>query len=215
MTDLAVWEARFRAFIEAQASDDASHGITHIERVVANAKRIAAEEEADLHIVLPAAWLHDCVVIEKHSPLRSQASRLAAQRAVQFLEDIGYPSTYRDAVAHAIEAHSFSAGIPPEALEARVVQDADRLDALGAIGLMRCFMVGERLGLPVYHPEDPFAQARTPDDRSYMLDHFYVKLLRLPASMQTEAGRKEAEQRVRFLEAFLDQLGRELNLPTA
>lgn len=208
---LADWKNRFKAFIDAQASSDASHGLAHIQRVVANAKRIMSSEGAEEAVVIPAAWLHDCVSVEKNSPLRAQASRLAAERAKSFLVDAGYPEEWIASIGHAIEAHSFSAGITPETLEAKVVQDADRLDALGAIGIARCFMVGERLGLPVYHPTDPFSQARTPDDRRYVLDHFYVKLLRLPETMQTEAGRKEAEQRAGFIKCFLDQLAREVS----
>lgn len=210
MGSLAEWESRFETFIVDQASADASHGLAHIQRVVANAKRIGTSEGAQEEVVIPAAWLHDCVIVEKSSPLRVRASMLAAERAKTFLTEHGYPQQWLAAIGHAIEAHSFSAGILPKTLDAKVVQDADRLDALGAIGVARCFMVGERIGLPVYHPTDPFCQTRTADDRQYVLDHFYVKLLRLPGTMQTDAGRVEAQQRADFLKQFLEQLRREL-----
>jgi len=113
-------------------------------------------------------------------------------------------------VRHAIEAHSYSAGIAPRTPEAKVVQDADRLDALGAIGLARCIAVGSALGRPVYEPEDPFCRTREPDDRGASVDHFYTKLLNLAGTMQTAAGRREAERRTAFLRAFLAQLETEI-----
>jgi uncharacterized protein len=113
-------------------------------------------------------------------------------------------------VRHAIEAHSYSAGIAPRTVEAKVVQDADRLDALGAIGLARCIAVGAALGRPVYESRDPFCREREPDDRGASVDHFYTKLLKLAATMQTAAGRREAGRRTAFLHAFLAQLESEI-----
>ena len=90
------------------------------------------------------------------------------------------------------------------------MQDADRLDALGAIGLARCIAVGAALGRPLYELEDPFCRSRTPDDRGASLDHFYAKLLKLADTMQTRAGRREAERRTEFLRAFIAQLETEI-----
>ncbi len=206
------WEAAFAAFLQAEGFHDASHDLEHIRRVVHNAKRIGRAEQANLNVVIPAAWLHDCVMVEKNAPDRAQASTMAAEHATRFLHSVGYPEHHIRPIAHAIQAHSFSAGIPPETLEAKVVQDADRLDALGAMGLARCFMVGERLGLSVYHPTDPFAQARMPNDKQYIIDHFYVKLLKLPGTMQTATGRADAQRRAEWLTAFLDALAEELEI---
>lgn len=204
------WERQFHAFIQDMDFQDTSHGLVHIERVVSAAKKIGEIEDASLEVVIPAAWLHDCVAVEKNSPDRSKASTFAAQKAISFLQSIDYPSQHLDNIFHAIQAHSFSAKIPTETLEARVVQDADRLDALGAIGLARCLMTGERLGIPLYHPEDPFCSNRSADDRKYVIDHFYAKLFTLPDTMKTDAGRKEAQHRVQFLEQFLQKLKTEL-----
>jgi uncharacterized protein len=204
------WEPRFRRFVANQPAADAGHGPIHLERVVATATRLAAEEGARLDIVLPAAWLHDCVHVAKDSPERSRASRLAADHALRFLEDAGYPAACLPEIRHAIEAHSFSAGIAPRTIEAQVVQDADRLDALGAIGLARCLAVGAALGRPLYEPADPFCRARAPDDGGASVDHFYAKLLKLAGTMQTAAGRREAGRRTAFLEAVLAQLDSEI-----
>jgi uncharacterized protein len=204
------WEPRFIAFLGAGPDPDPGHGIAHLQRVVATALRLAAEEGASAEVVLPAAWLHDCVHVSKDSPDRPRASRLAAAHAVQFLADAGYAAEHLDGIAHAIEAHSYSAGIAPRTVEARVVQDADRLDALGAIGLARCIAVGTALGRPLYVLEDPFCENRQPDDRGASVDHFYTKLLRLAATMQTAAGRREAARRTAFLQAYIAQLRSEL-----
>lgn len=204
------WEPRFRRFIAEQPDCDPGHGPAHLERVVATAMRLAAKEGARPEVVLPAAWLHDCVHVAKDSPERGRASRLAAEHALRFLESAGYPAAALPGIRHAIEAHSYSAGIAPESLEAKVVQDADRLDALGAIGLARCFAVGAALGRPVYAPVDPFCRKREPDDRGASVDHFYAKLLKLAGTMQTAAGRREAERRTAFLHAFLAQLESEI-----
>jgi uncharacterized protein len=91
-----------------------------------------------------------------------------------------------------------------------VVQDADRLDSLGAIGIARCLLVGGHLGRPLCAPEDPFCVERPPDDQLYTIDHFYAKLLKLPATMQTAAGREEAERRADFMRDYLERLRAEM-----
>jgi uncharacterized protein len=204
------WEPRLRRFVAEEPDADPGHGPAHLERVVATALRLAAEERARVEVVLPAAWLHDCVHVAKDDPARSQASRLAAEHALRFLESEGYPADWLPAIRHAIEAHSFSAGIEPRTIEAKVVQDADRLDALGAIGLARCIAVGAALGRPLYEPVDPFCRARAPDDGGSSVDHFYAKLLKLEGTMQTRAGRREAGRRTRVLRSFLAQLESEV-----
>lgn len=114
------------------------------------------------------------------------------------------------AVLHAIEAHSFSAAIAPQSEEAKIVQDADRLEALGAIGLARVFAVSGALNNSLFDARDPFADRRELDDKTYALDHFQCKLLRLPKTMQTEKGRAMAVHNARFLVQFMAKLSAEL-----
>ena len=144
--DLAAWEERFARFLDDQTTGDAAHDRAHVERVVTTARQLAHREGAQMSLVVPAAWLHDCVSLAKDDPERDQASRRAADTAVRYLDRAGYPSDTHAAIRHAIEAHSYSAGIEAETAEARVVQDADRLDALGAVGIARCFLVGGQIG---------------------------------------------------------------------
>jgi len=192
---------------------DPAHDISHVQRVVQNTLQLTAAENGDLAITLPAAWLHDCISVTKDSPQRAQASKLAAQEAVRFLETLQYPPALLPAIYHAIEAHSFSANIETETLEARIVQDADRLEALGAIGIARCFLTGGGMGTPLYDPADPFAVNREADDRRFTVDHFYCKLLGLVDTMKTAAGKKEALKRTEYMQGFLEQLGGEIGNP--
>lgn len=200
----------FIEFLMQLGSDDRAHDIDHIERVVATARQLGAREGAELAILEPAAWLHDCVAVAKDHPQRQQASLLAADRAVAYLQEINYPLQYHRAIHHAIVAHSFSANIMPETLEAKILQDADRMDALGAIGIARCILVGGKLNRQLYNSIDPLCVDREPDDNVYTLDHFFTKLLTLGDSMHTQAAKAEAQRRSTYMHAFLAQLQSEL-----
>jgi uncharacterized protein len=203
---------RCLGFASLATAADAAHDLAHIKRVLKNTFYLTDLEKTNPWINVPAACLHDCVPVAKDSALRAQGSRLAAEAATGFLATISFPDELLDDVYHAIEAHSFSAGIEPRTAEARVVQDADRLDSLGAIGIARCLLVGGRLDRPLCAVEDPFCDERAPDDGKYTIDHFYAKLLKLPATMQTEAGRAEADRRAALMRRFLDDLRTEITL---
>lgn len=205
--ELLNWSAIFESTIE---SGDPAHDLEHIRRVVRNSSKIAENESLSMGVLLPAAWLHDCVHVPKNSPERSRASQLAADHALTILKQHGYPEKHFNPIHHAIEAHSFSANLAPLTIEAKVLQDADRIDALGAVGLSRCLMLGGHMESELYHPEDPFVKNRIMSDSNYCIDHFYAKLLGLKDTMQTKAGRELATERTRFLSGFLEQLGTEI-----
>lgn len=189
----------------AISGDDGSHDLAHIHRVFRNAMRIAEQEGGDRRILAAAVLLHDCVAVEKSSPLRSQASRLAADKATGLLTALHWEAPYIAAVAHAITAHSFSANIAPETLEAKILQDADRLDAIGMIGAARCFYTAGRMGSALYDPVDPLAEHRELDDRAFAIDHFAAKLFKLSENFQTAAGAAIAQTRHERLQAALTQ----------
>ena len=159
-SQLAHWEQVFHSHVQQIEAADAGHDINHIKRVVKSAKQFCTAEQANLWVVLPAAWLHDCVQVAKNSPMRDQASRLAADEAIDLLTNWSYPEVHFDHIHHAIMAHSFSANIACQSLEAKVVQDADRMDALGAIGIARTMLVGAKFGSPLTFHEDPFCYDR-------------------------------------------------------
>ncbi|WP_218830507.1 HD domain-containing protein [Rubrivirga marina] len=211
--EVDAWGERCEAFVRQRMAGDPAHDLAHVRRVVAWAGRLAEAEGARLGVVVPAAWLHDVVTVAKDSPDRKRASRIAADEAARWLRAEGFPEADLPAVAHAVEAHSFSAGIEPQTVEAEVVQDADRLDALGAIGLARMYAMSAVFGSGIVHPDDPVPSeppARALDDKRWATDHLFVKLLKLPATMRTEAGRAEAERRAAFLRDFLRQLATEV-----
>ncbi len=192
--------------------DDGSHDVGHLARVWANARAIAESEGGDGELLAAAVLLHDCVQVEKSSPLRAQASRLAAARAREILAGIGWAPARINAVAHAIAAHSFSAGIVPETLEARILQDADRLEAIGAIGVARCFYTAGRMGSALYDLADPRAEHRPLDDRAFAVDHFRTKLLKLEGGFQTPSGARVARERTQRIAGFLADFEAEIGL---
>lgn len=210
---VATWQPRLRALVVDDPAADSAHDIHHLDRVWANARSILNAPDhagrADVLVVLAAAYLHDCVAVPKDSPDRPRASRMAAERATELLRGIGFPADRLAAVAHAIAAHSYSAGIPPETLEAEILQDADRLDAVGAIGLARTIAVGAELGRPLFHPTDPAARHRPVDEATWSADHLMEKIVKLPARMNTATGRALAERRIRIVHDFLDGLAEE------
>ena len=213
-TDLATWRPRLAAMAAGASGGDGAHDSAHLERVWRNAQALLAQHpQADALVVMAACYLHDLVNLPKNDPDRAQASTRSAQLARHQLAWLNFPPERLDAVAHAIEAHSFSAGIPAETLEAKIVQDADRLDGLGAVGLARMFYIAGRMGSGLAHPSDPLGTAREFDDRSYALDHIMVKLAKLPGMMQTEAGRALAEERLARLMAFREEFARENGAP--
>nr|WP_246847801.1 HD domain-containing protein [Vibrio crassostreae] len=191
-------------------TQDAAHDISHIKRVVKTAKALCVQEQAKLEVVLPAAYLHDCFTFPKNHPDRAKSSQMAADKAISFLKSIDYPVSYLDEIHHAIVTHSYSANITPETLEAQVVQDADRLDSLGAIGIARCLYVGQSFNAELYNHQDPFAEHRDLDDKHYSVDHFYVKLFKLAETMNTESAKLEANKRTDYMRGFLEQLSTEV-----
>ncbi|HEX7734792.1 MAG TPA: HD domain-containing protein [Ktedonobacteraceae bacterium] len=200
-------EQRFASF------DDPAHGWEHVRRVYEMAQRMAAEEGADSLIVGSAALLHDIgrLIRRKGTP----HALLSVEESREILKRYPLESEQVEAILHAIEAHSFSQGIEPRTLEARVVRDADRLDSLGAIGILRWAISGtikRKKQTRSYHPEDPFGEYHELDDRRYILDHFFTKLLKLEDGMYTTTGRALARQRTAYMREYLQEFKAELGL---
>jgi uncharacterized protein len=157
---------------------------------------------------LPAALLHELFNHPKGHPESHLSGERCADEAAAVLRAESWPEI--DAISYCIRVHSFSRGIFPETLEAKILQDADRLDAIGAVGIARCFATCADMKRPFYAPEDPFCRAREPDDKEWGLDHFYRKLLKIPDGLHTATARQLAQQKVQFMQLFLDQLAREI-----
>lgn len=203
------WKNKFEEYLNANPLDDGSHDLSHFKRVWRLADKLSSESEDKLTI-LAACYFHDIVNYPKNDPRRPQSSRDAAIKSKEILTNMNFPVDKLNSVAHCIESHSFSANIKPETIEAEIVQDSDRMESLGAIGLARTFYVAGRMGSQLFDGDDPFAQNRNLDDSQYAIDHFKTKLFKLPATMKTNSGKEEAIKRVRILEDFLDNLKEEL-----
>jgi uncharacterized protein len=210
--DLRRVHAYVRGKFANEASPDPGHDLAHFLRVALWTCRIGGAS-IDPREGAASALLHDIVPIPKDSPLRKQASRLCAEEAERVLPGLGFEPPAVARISEAIRCHSFSRGEKAVTPLAMALQDADRLEALGSIGIMRCLSTGARMGTAYFHGDDPWAASRALDDRAYSIDHFFTKLLRLPSTMTTEAGRLEAEHRAGIMRDFLLHLGEELGKP--
>jgi uncharacterized protein len=193
------------------SASDGAHDLSHLTRVWRNVKAIQREEGGDLEILAAAVLLHDCVDVPKDSPLRSQASRLAAAEAIARLSALRWSEQRSSWVAATIESHSYSAGVAPTTLEGSILQDADRLDAIGFTGIARCFYTAGRMGSAIYEPADPRGERRVLNDAAFALDHFPAKLLNLADGFKTATGRLLAAKRhetvISFYSGFLAEIG--------
>mgnify|MGYP002642074590 FL=1 len=189
---------------------DPSHDLAHALRVLRNAEYIADFEGGDLGVIIPAALFHDVIVYPKHSSKSKYSARDSAILAREILESLGYCKDKISLVEEAILEHSYGKGIKPERLESQIVQDADRLEAVGAIAIMRTFCSTGQMQRKLYHFSDPFCVDRKPDAKAQALDLFYDRLLKVGQTMNTETARNLAGVRTKFLYQFLEQLESEL-----
>jgi uncharacterized protein len=191
-------------------NNDPAHDLEHVMRVYKNAEQIAKKEGADLKIVLTAVLLHDIISYKKSDPRSKNSSSESAKEAQKILQRYDYEKDEIKIISDAINDHSFSKGVIPETLEGKVLQDADRLDAIGAIGIARTFAVGGAERRAFYNTQDPFCITRFPDDSKWTVDHFYKKLLLLEKKMNTKTAKLEARRRIKIMKQFLEQLKREI-----
>lgn len=173
--------------------DGTGHDYFHVARVVQHANKLLETETADHFLVNLAAWTHDLGDYKLHAGVDKSTQMISA-----FLSSIGVTASVINQVTEIVSQVSFSKGRTPTSAEARIVQDADRLDAIGAIGIARCFAYGGSTGNLLFNPED-----NTPNASS--IQHFYDKLLLLKDLMHTPTARQMALQRHQFMEDYLRQ----------
>lgn len=183
--------------------EDGSHDLSHLARVWKNAAAIQRQEGGDAEVLCAAALLHDCVSVEKNSPDRNRASRLAAEKASMLLRNLGWDEAHIGLTAHAIGGAQFFGQYRTCHDGGKILQDADRLDAIGVIGAARCFYIAGRMGSALYDWRDPHAENRLLDDKRFALDHFRTKLFGLASGFKTETGKLMAAERHKRLEAIL------------
>ena len=178
-----------------------SHDFLHVLRVLRLAERIASEEglkdEKEFLALRLAVFLHDIGIAvtgkkEKHA-------EVSAQLAEQMLREHGADGELIQLVCQAIREHSWKLQSRPSTMVSAILQDADRLDALGLIGLIRMYTYSVQLGRIFYCEKEPIPRQRQPNDRVYTLDHVYVKLIKISEKMNTRAGKNIAEKRMKKL----------------
>ena len=190
--------------------NDPAHDFDHIMRVYKNAQQIIKKEKVNETLVLSAVLLHDVVSFPKSDKRSKNSSIESAKKAKTILKKYDFTSDEITIVCDAISEHSFSQKKIPKTIEGKILQDADRLDALGAIGIARVFATGGSLRRSFYNLDDPFCKKRIPDDKIWTLDHFFEKLLKLEFLMNTNSGKIEAKKRTKILKNFLKQLKHEI-----
>lgn len=190
---------------------DPSHDGGHVQRVLNIAIKIAETEHADMEVIIPAAIFHDSFIYQKNDERNKFATEKSSEFAKEVLEEIiDFPKHKIPHVVMCILECSYSKGIFPSTLESKILQDADRLEATGAISIMRTFSSGGQMGLPFYNPEDPFRENSDPLNTEFSLDLLYRRLFLVTAGMNTETARIMAQRRHEFLKVFENELRVEL-----
>ena len=190
--------------------NDSAHDFDHIMRVFKNAQKICKKENAHEKLVLSAVLLHDIVSYPKSDKRSKLSSIKSAEKSKKILKKFNFTKEEIQTISDAIRDHSFSRNKIPATIEGKILQDADRLDAIGAIGIARVFAVSGSEKRPFYNVKDPFCKNRIPDDEIWALDHFYRKLFKLESLMNTKSGKIEAKKRTKVLKDFLNELKKEI-----
>ncbi len=196
--------------VKKTIANDPAHDFDHIMRVYKNAEKLAKKEKGNKKLILSAALLHDIVNYPKSDKRSKNSSTQSAKKAKKILTKYDFSNEEIQIIADAIRDHSFSKNRTPKTLEGKILQDADRLDAIGAIGIARAFAVSGSESRPFYNNDDPFCNARKPDDKKWAVDHFYRKLLKLEKLMNTKSAKIEAKKRTKILTKFLSELRDEI-----
>ena len=186
--------------------NDPAHDFEHIMRVYRNAERICKNENGNKKLILSAVLLHDVIKIKN----RNDSALKSAQLSKKILKENYFLDDEITIIFNAIKEHSFSKGKLPSTIEGKILQDADRLDAIGAIGLARVFSFSGSNNRPFYDPKDPFSKNRNLNDNKWALDHFYEKLLFVEGKMNTKTGKLLAKKRTKILKNFLKEIKNEI-----
>lgn len=193
------------------SSTDPSHDINHALRVMNLCSMIAIKEEGNEDILVPAALFHDLINYPKDHSKAKYNSSLSAESTKTILDNISeYPKSKIDKTCKAIEQCSFTKNIKPDFIESAILQDADGIEATGAISIMRTFASAGSMQKIFYNPKDPFCEKRSPNDKKYSIDLFYSRLMQIEKRLHTETAKEIAKKRIVFLQIFLNQLKKEL-----
>lgn len=185
------------------SGDYSGHDVLHTLRVVKNAKMLNSENEGNDFIITLSALLHDA---DDRKIFPETAENNGNARKI--LGKYGVSKEITDRIIDIINCVSFTAEKTPDSIEGKIVQDADRLDAIGAVGIARCFSYGGNHNRPLYEEKDFLGEGS--GDSS--IAHFYNKLLKLEGLMNTKKGREEAEKRTAFLKNYIERFKEETDI---
>jgi uncharacterized protein len=187
------------------------HDYQHVMRVYNIARRIGKEEGANMLILEPAVLMHDLGRVDTAKDPSIKHAEASLTYAEKILADTDYYPELHGRILHIIKYHSWKNSDKAKTLEHKIMQDSDKLDALGAIGIMRCLTFSGARGRTDYNPDNMFGSDETLlDDKKYSIDHFYSKLFKLKDLLHTPTARKIAENRHRFMENYLNRMEQEI-----
>jgi uncharacterized protein len=197
--------------IQPYYEEGGSHAFDHSQRVYNLALKIGKKEKADLDVIKAAALLHDVARLKEDNKEVECHAEHGAEMAEKILREMNFPEDKIKNVVHSIKVHRDSKKLTPETKEAKILQDADRLDALGAITIARMFSTGGKFDIPLYKPEIPFGKNVYPGYKSDSTIHsFYARILKIkPETFHTPLAKKLAAARYKFVEKFLNQFFKE------
>ncbi|HDO21140.1 MAG: HD domain-containing protein [archaeon GB-1845-036] len=200
-----------RIYDEHWGNYPTSHDYLHVERVLNNAMKIALHEnlsEINLHLLKIACLLHD-IAIPIYGVKKDHAE-ISSLTARKILAEFNFNPHHTDIICNAIREHSWSKARKPTNKISAILQDADRLDSLGVIGLIRMVIYGEYKKRKLYFQGEPIPESRVIDDSLYTLDHLFKKLINIPKMMNTYIGRRLADERIKRLLNLVDALKEEI-----
>ncbi len=188
------------------------HEISHTERVYNLAMTIAKTESVDLDILKASALLHDIArKKESNKEIKCHADE-GSKMAKEILKKTSFPKEKVNEVVYAIKVHRYSKGIIPETIEAKILQDADRLDALGAISFGRIFSFDGKHGIPIHNPKILPKEKYTAKKDTSGINHFYEKIVKLkPETFHTKKAKEFAKNRYKFSKDFVEEFIAEWN----
>lgn len=200
-----------KALEQIEQHSYAGHDATHTIRVHSLSMKIGKREKADLLVVEAAALLHDIGRSHEEQDPKIDHAEVSAKMAEKLLRECRFPEERIPQVLYAIRVHRFSQHKTPDTLEAKVLQDADRIDISGAVGVAMAFAYGGAKNMELYDYDDPLAKNRSLDDNKYVLDHFQKKLLRLGETIHTTTASQIIRRRQRYLASFVSRFIKEID----
>jgi uncharacterized protein len=199
-----------------------AHNLDHVFRVYKLCLKISeSEENVDMDVLVPAALLHDIARVKESHDLTGEIDHavLGGEMAEEILKELGYEANKIEKIKHCITAHRFRTGNEPQTIEAKILYDSDKLDAIGAIGIARCFMLGGQFGqslsinedLEEYLNSNSVENGRLKDVSKHTpIIEYEIKLKKIPEKLYTEKAKQIGEDRIRYMDGFFKKLKLEM-----